>query len=135
MVFFTPPKGGLLKLMPHTRAEKSLPALTRSRDSVSNRESDYKYSRENLYNLVERGQDAIEGILEIARESQHPRVYEVAGQLIKTTGEVTEKLLDLQKKMKDLEKDEIKPETVNNNLFVGSTAELQKLLKDAKSSE
>ena len=117
------------------RAEKSLPALTRSRDSVSNRESDYKYSRENLYNLVERGQDAIEGILEIARESQHPRVYEVAGQLIKTTGEVTEKLLDLQKKMKDLEKDEIKPETVNNTLFVGSTAELQKLLKDAKSSE
>ena len=117
------------------RAEKSLPALKRSRDSVSNRESDYKYSRENLYNLVERGQDAIEGILEIARESQHPRVYEVAGQLIKTTGEVTEKLLDLQKKMKDLEKDEIKPETVNNNLFVGSTAELQKLLKDAKSSE
>ena len=117
------------------RAEKSLPALTRSRDSVSNRESDYKYSRENLYNLVERGQDAIEGILEIARESQHPRVYEVAGQLIKTTGEVTEKLLDLQKKMKDLEKDEVKPETVNNNLFVGSTAELQKLLKDAKSSE
>lgn len=115
------------------RAEKSLPALMRTRDS--NRESDYKYSRENLYNLVERGQDAIEGILEIARESQHPRVYEVAGQLIKTTGEVTEKLLDLQKKMKDLEKDEVKPETVNNNLFVGSTAELQKLLKDAKSSE
>lgn len=115
------------------RAEKSLPALMRTRDS--NRESDYKYSRENLYNLVERGQNAIEGILEIARESQHPRVYEVAGQLIKTTGEVTEKLLDLQKKMKDLEKDEVKPETVNNNLFVGSTAELQKLLKDAKSSE
>ena len=115
------------------RAEKSLPALMRTRDS--NRESAYKYSRENLYNLVERGQDAIEGILEIARESQHPRVYEVAGQLIKTTGEVTEKLLDLQKKMKDLEKDEVKPETVNNNLFVGSTAELQKLLKDAKSSE
>ena len=115
------------------RAEKSLPALMRTRDS--NRESDYKYSRENLYNLVERGQDAIEGILEIARESQHPRVYEVAGQLIKTTGEVTEKLIDLQKKMKDLEKDEVKPETVNNNLFVGSTAELQKLLKDAKSSE
>ena len=108
------------------QAEKSLPAITHSRDS--NRESDYKYSRENLYNLVERGQDAIEGILEIARESQHPRVYEVAGQLIKTTGEVTEKLLDL-------EKDEVKPETVNNNLFVGSTAELQKLLKDAKSSE
>ena len=115
------------------QAEKSLPAITHSRDS--NRESDYKYSRENLYNLVERGQDAIEGILEIARESQHPIVYEVAGQLIKTTGEVTEKLIDLQKKMKDLEKDEVKPETVNNNLFVGSTAELQKLLKDAKSSE
>ena len=89
---------------------------------------DIEYSRENLYHLVERGRDALEGILDLANQSQSPRAYEVAGQLIKTTGEVTEKLIDLQKKMKDLEKDEVKPETVNNNLFVGSTAELQKLL-------
>jgi hypothetical protein len=64
--------------------------------------ADYKYSRENFYNLVERGQDAIDGILELAKESEHPRTYEVAGQLIKNVGEVTEKLLDLQRKLKDL---------------------------------
>ena len=91
--------------------------------------SDYKYTSEIFYNLLERCQDEIEGILDIAKESEHPRVYEVAGQLIKTVGETTEKLIDLQAKMKQLDKDDNTPDKVQNNLFVGSSAELQKLLK------
>jgi len=94
-------------------------------------DNDYKYSRENYYNLIERGQEAIEGILDIAREGQHPRAYEVAGQLIGQVGQTVDKLQDLQKKLKDL-KD--LPKTANaqikNALFVGSTAELQKMLKN-----
>ena len=81
--------------------------------------ADYKYSRENFYNLVERGQDAIDGILELAKESEHPRTYEVAGQLIKNVGEVTEKLLDLQDKMKKLkEVPNNAPKNVTNALYV-----------------
>ena len=93
-------------------------------------DNDYKYQRENFYNLVERGQDAIDGILEIAKESEHPRTYEVAGNLIKQVAEVTEKLGDLQEKMRKLkEVPNSAPKNVTNALFVGSTAELQKLLK------
>ena len=108
------------------QAEKSLPTIQSNDQDKGN---DYKYSREIFYGLVERGQDAIEGILDIAKESEHPRVYEVAGQLIKTVSETTEKLIDLQAKMKQLDKDETQPDKVQNNLFVGSSAELQKLLK------
>jgi Terminase DNA packaging enzyme len=93
-------------------------------------DSDYEYTRTQLYSLIEKGQDAIDGILDIAQASDHPRTYEVAGQLIKNVADITDKLLDLQKKMKELNQ-EVKtgPTTVNNALFVGSTAELQKLLK------
>ena len=99
-------------------------------DESEDMDSDYKYSRENFYNLIERGQDAIDGILEIAKESEHPRAYEVVGQLIKNVSEVTEKLADLQDKMKKLkELPETGPKHVTNALYVGSTAELQKLLK------
>ena len=99
-------------------------------DELEDMDSDYKYSRENFYNLIERGQDAIDGILEIAKESEHPRAYEVVGQLIKNVSEVTEKLADLQDKMKKLkELPETGPKHVTNALYVGSTAELQKLLK------
>jgi hypothetical protein len=96
-------------------------------------DNDYKYQRQNFYSLIERGQDAIDGILEIAKESEHPRTYEVAGQLIKSVAEVTEKLGDLQEKMKKL-KDvpNNAPKNVTNALFVGSTAELQKMLKGKK---
>jgi hypothetical protein len=91
---------------------------------------DYKYSRENFYNLIERGQDAIDGILEIAKEGEHPRAYEVVGQLIKNVSEVTEKLADLQEKMKKLkEVPDSGPKNVTNALFVGSTKELQQMLK------
>jgi hypothetical protein len=91
---------------------------------------DYEYTRANLYNLIEKGQEAINGILEVAQSSDHPRAYEVAGQLIKSVGDVSDKLLDLQKKMKDLDAPvKGSPTTVNNALFVGSTAELSKLIK------
>jgi hypothetical protein len=91
---------------------------------------DYDYTRGNLYSLIEKGQEAINGILELAQESEMPRAYEVAGQLIKNVGDITDKLLDLQKKVKDIEDDKPKgTTTVNNALFVGSTAELAKLLK------
>ena len=110
--------------------EKNLPILSKSMHSKQEEQnSDYKYSREVFYGLVERGQDAIEGILDIARESEHPRVYEVAGQLIKTVGETPEKLIDLQAKVKELDKDDSIPDKGQNNLFVGSSTELQRLLK------
>ena len=94
-------------------------------------ERDYEYQRQNFYNLVERGTDAVEGILELAKESDHPRAYEVAGNLIKQVAEVTEKLGDLQEKMRKLkEVPNNAPKNVTNALYVGSTAELQKMLKD-----
>jgi hypothetical protein len=92
-------------------------------------QKDYDYTRANLYNLISKGQEAIDGILELAQESGHPRAYEVAGQLIKSVGDVSDKLMDLQKKMKDLDAPTKGPTTVNNSLFVGSTAELSKLIK------
>ena len=94
-------------------------------------EDDYKYQRANFYNLVEKGSAAIDGILELAKESEHPRTYEVVGQLIKNVAEVTEKLGDLQEKMRRLkEVPNNAPKNVTNALFVGSTKELQKMLKD-----
>ena len=92
---------------------------------------DYEYTRGNLYSIIEKGQEAINGILELAQESEMPRAYEVAGQLIKSVSDATDKLMDLQKKLKDVnEEQQTKgPNTVNNALFVGSTAELQKILK------
>ena len=107
------------------------PLIPRRSDNFEDAEADYKYSRENFYNLVERGQDAITGILDLAKESEHPRTYEVAGQLIKTVSEVTERLADLQEKMKRLkEVPDHAPRNVTNALFVGSTKELQALLKN-----
>jgi len=92
---------------------------------------DYEYTRGNLYSIIEKGQEAIDGILELAQESDMPRAYEVAGQLIKSVSDATDKLMDLQKKLKDVnEETQSKgPNTVNNALFVGSTAELAKLIK------
>jgi len=95
-------------------------------------ERDYEYTRGNLYSIIEKGQEAIDGILELAQDSEMPRAYEVAGQLIKSVSDATDKLMDLQKKLKDVEEEKQQkgPSTVNNALFVGSTAELQKLLKN-----
>jgi len=98
---------------------------------------DYEYTRGNLYSLIEKGQEAINGILELAQESEMPRAYEVAGQLIKNVADATDKLMDLQKKLKDVEEEKVSkgPTTVNNALFVGSTAELAKLLKQQTENE
>ena len=95
-------------------------------------DKDYKYTRAQLYSLIEKGQEALNGILELAGESASPRAYEVAGQIIKSVGDTTDKLADLQKKVKDLDEDSVKaPSNVTNNaLFVGSTSELSKMLKD-----
>jgi Zn-finger domain-containing protein len=94
---------------------------------------DYEYTRGNLYSLIQKGQEAIDGILEIAQQSDQPRAYEVAGQLIKNVGDVADKLIDLQQKMKKLEEDDPKSPksiTTNNTMFIGSTADLQKMLKN-----
>ena len=94
---------------------------------------DYEYTRGNLYSIIEKGQEAINGILELAQESEMPRAYEVAGQLIKSVSDATDKLMDLQKKLKDVEEETKQkgPNTVNNALFVGSTAELAKMIKES----
>jgi hypothetical protein len=92
---------------------------------------DYEYTRANLYSLIQKGQEAINGIMELAGEGGSPRAYEVAGQLIKSVGDVTDKLIDLQKKIKEVEEDSVKTtnNTTNNAIFVGSTSDLSKLLK------
>jgi len=100
-------------------------------------EKDYEYTRGNLYSIIEKGQEAINGILELAQESEMPRAYEVAGQLIKSVSDATDKLMDLQKKLKDVNEEQQQkgPSTVNNALFVGSTADLTKLLKNGVPKE
>jgi hypothetical protein len=98
---------------------------------VDDIKKDYEYTRANLYSLIEKGQEAINGIMELAGESDSPRAYEVAGQLIKSVGDVADKLIDLQKKVKDVEEESTKSagNVTNNAVFIGSTSELSKLLK------
>ena len=100
-------------------------------DITDDAEKDYKYARAQLYSLIEKGQETLNGVMELAGESASPRAYEVAGQVLKSTADITDKLADLQKKMKDLDEDKPKgPSNVTNNaLFVGSTSELSKMLK------
>jgi hypothetical protein len=111
--------------------EKETPIVRVEPSNSNDIKKDYEYTRANLYSLIEKGQEAINGIMELAGESDSPRAYEVAGQLIKSVGDVTDKLIDLQKKLKDVEEDVVKsPSTITNNaVFVGSTSELSKLLK------
>ena len=108
-------------------SKKELKKLEREKpDSIR----DYEYTRGNLYSLIEKGQEALDSILEVAQEGQQPRAYEVVSQLLKNVADTTDKLIDLQLKTKELNAEDKKgPSTVNNALFVGSTAELQKLLK------
>lgn len=113
-----------------TISSEVLPAEIKVPKSNNDVTKDYEYTRGNLYSLIEKGQEAINGILDLAQQSDAPRAYEVAGQLIKNVADATDKLLDLQKKMKEIDETKISsPTTVNNALFVGSTAELAKLLK------
>ena len=115
------------------KAEKVSSEIQNIKPKGPDIEKDYQYTRANLYSLIEKGQEAINGIMELAGEGGSPRAYEVAGQLIKNVSDATDKLMDLQKKLKDVneEKESKGPTTVNNALFVGSTAELQKMLKQA----
>ena len=108
--------------------EKKIEKFKNSGEDIK---KDYEYTRGNLYSIIEKGQEAINGILELAQESEMPRAYEVAGQLIKNVADATDKLMTLQQKLKDVNKEEEakNPTNVTNALFVGSTAELQKLLK------
>ena len=127
--------GVIDKIVPKIIPDNSeiVPYKTESGDDI---EKDYEYQRENFYNLVEKGSTAIDGILELAKESEHPRTYEVAGNLIKQVAEVTEKLGDLQEKMRKLkEVPSNAPKSVTNALFVGSTKELQTMLKDKLKDE
>ena len=98
---------------------------------------DYEYTRGNLYSIIEKGQEAINGILELAQDSEMPRAYEVAGQLIKSVSDATDKLMDLQKKLKDVNEEVASkgPTNVTNALFVGSTADLSKLIKAQSDSK
>ena len=111
------------------KEEKRKSQIQKLTDDVS---KDYDYTRGNLYSLIEKGQEAINGIMEVAGETASPRAYEVAGQLIKSVADSTDKLMDLQKKVKEIDEDNPKTQnTVTNNaLFVGSTSELSKMLKD-----
>ena len=110
------------------------PPLERDKTDIRN---DYEYTRGNLYSIIEKGQEAINGILELAQESDMPRAYEVAGQLVKSVSDATDKQMDLQKKLKDVEEESVQkgPSTVNNSLFVGSTADLAKMLKEATKAQ
>ena len=107
------------------------------RPVVDDVRKDYEYTRGNLYSIIEKGQEALNGILELAQESEMPRAYEVAGQLIKNVADATDKLMLLQQKLKDVEEEKQQkgPSTVNNALFVGSTADLAKMLKDMNKEE
>jgi hypothetical protein len=108
--------------------EKKIESISSISDDLK---KDYEYTRGNLYSIIEKGQEALNGILELAQESEMPRAYEVAGQLIKNVADATDKLIDLQKKLKDIDEQKVKgPTNVTNALFVGSTAELSKLLKN-----
>ena len=118
------------------KAEEVSGEIEKYASTADDIKKDYEYARGNLYSLVEKGQEAINGILELAQESEMPRAYEVAGQLIKNTSEIAEKLMALHKLKKDVEEEKQKgPTTVNNALFVGSTAELAKLLKQQTENE
>jgi len=115
-------------IVPAPKADVVPEEVTATKDQLK---KDYEYTRGNLYSLIEKGQEAVDGILELAQESDQPRAYEVAGQLIKHVGDVADKLVDLQKKVAEIENPKKTKEvnTTNNTMFVGSTADLAKFLK------
>ena len=116
-----------------TPVSRDVEVVKNSREEKTDVKRDYEYTRGQLYSLIEKGQEAIDGIMEISQETGSARAYEVTGQIIKSVADATDKLLDLQKKLRDIEEPKEKgPNNVTNALFVGSTAELQKLLKKGK---
>jgi hypothetical protein len=118
-------------IVPAEPAPKPKKRTERIIDIDKDIKKDYDYSRGQLYDVIEKGQEALSGILDVANNTDHPRAYEVAGQLVKSVSDATEKLMALQQKMQDLEEGPKSKQKVTNNnaLFVGSTAELSKLIK------
>ncbi len=109
-----------------------------SKEDNKNVDNDYEYSREVLFDLIEKGRGALEDMIEVARESEHPRAFEVLSGLMKNTADINDKLFDLNKKHKDINTDPLKQienGTTNNNVYVGSTADLQRMLQDVKSAK
>ena len=100
-------------------------------------EDDFDYVRKNLYDVIGKSQEALEDMIDVARQSQHPRAYEVLNQMIKNVADISKDLLDIQKKKKDLIKRDVQegPQTVNNNLFVGTTADLNRMIEEAQSKK
>jgi hypothetical protein len=114
--------------------EEKTEMITQANSEISvDANKDYEYTRGQLYTLISQGQEAVQGALEVAQESGHPRAYEVAVNAMKQVSDMTDKLIDLQQKMKNLNKEDKKsmPTTVNNTMFIGTTADLQKMIKDA----
>ena len=120
-----------------TEKAETIEKIEKISSNADDIKKDYEYTRGNLYSIIEKGQEAINGILELAQESEMPRAYEVAGQLIKNVADATDKLMDLQKKLRDVEEEKQSkgPTNVTNALFVGSTAELAKLIKQQSKDE
>ena len=114
-------------------ASKEIKPVDKSDETV---DTDFKYARENLYNIIEKGSDALNTLVDVANQSQHPRAFEVVSQLVKTLSDTNKDLLELQKKIKVINKDITEgPKTVNNSLYVGNTADLQKFINKRKDSE
>jgi hypothetical protein len=120
-------EGELVDTKQPSLRRENFDARTKNDDDI---QKDYKYARENLYDVIERGTEALDYLLEVAKSSEHPRAFEVVGSLTKTLVDANKDLLDIQKKVKDLQKeDTADPQNVTNALFVGSTSDLQKLIK------
>ncbi len=126
----TPPKDPISQALDVTPMEGDIVPAEKSKPIQDDTlENDFIYARENLYNVIERGTDALNGIVELAQQSQHPRSFEVVADLVRTLSSANKDLIDLQKKMKDMHPEEKGPKEVTNNLFVGSTSELTAMLE------
>jgi len=124
--------------LPETKKETEITVAKKVEENNSESEADidYKYARENLYNIIEKGQESLNTLVDVAQQSQHPRAFEVVSQLVKTLSDTNKDLLELQRKIKVINKDITEgPKTVNNSLYVGNTADLQKFINKRKESE
>tara|TARA_B100001115_G_C15826554_1_gene411705 strand:+ start:33 stop:446 length:414 start_codon:yes stop_codon:yes gene_type:complete len=124
--------------LPETKKQTEITVAKKVEENNSESEADidYKYARENLYNIIEKGQESLNTLVDVAQQSQHPRAFEVVSQLVKTLSDTNKDLLELQRKIKVINKDITEgPKTVNNSLYVGNTADLQKFINKRKESE
>jgi hypothetical protein len=124
--------------LPETKKETEVTVAKKVEETKEDSEADidYKYARENLYTIIEKGQESLNTLVDVAQQSQHPRAFEVVSQLVKTLSDTNKDLLELQKKIKVINKDITEgPKTVNNSLYVGNTADLQKFINKRKDSE